>query len=1514
MRETPASARSYALDSKTRAALLQLDPANAAWVEQDTPLTGELGLAIADDFEHKIATNHYFLHTPTGDRGIAFADGSDHTGLVHHQITVTGLSLPEVVAVETIREASHAEIDQCLAPLAQANLARANTVSASAWSSPVRSNVTVPTGAATPVCSTFGNQTMAIILLNFAGGTSTLPAGVNQPSFWQNLFTGPTPSVNDFINETSYGQIGITADAYGPITLPGSYDCTTTDGMATAAIAAAQGTVDFSSYNRIVLVYPVAACGFAGLGAYPTNATTTINHQYTVMWLPVLPTYTTTNPANLWSDLSHEFGHNLTLNHSNTLDFGSQMLGPLDFAATNPGTVHASLPAPDSAWSASSPSVYAPATATPAPDPEAAAAAPSGSTSVTAINTEYGDSFAMMGYTWNPAGGYSAMHRFKELGWLNAVSEQDVTASGNFNLAPIEATSGLRALHVLRDPTSNSWIWIEFQQPLGIYEPLSQAGFATLGQTNDYTSGAVLRYENGFGAADYTFLLDNTATAQPNNFLMSNLVPGSTWSDPYSLLTITTGAQTASSLPITISYDAPCATVALSSATLATAGGTAAVNITAPATCNWSVASNASWISFPGATTGTGNATVTFNYAANTTGAERQSYLTAQRQSLPVTQTSGGLTVLPLSTPAINVMPGNEIPITFSISDENGIADLLQVNVDIVGNAGVQSCMLGLENNTGNTSSLYAYLLNNLVGGPLVMTGTGTPQTISACTFDPLNSSLSVNGNIATITLAMSFPASFYGIHGIQVSAQNAAGQTPTLPIGFVNVSTNAVEKPTVIMNPASGTQGATVPVTFIGGGTKFTAGSTVTVSGTGVTASNVTFTSATSLGATLNIASTAAPGAYTVTITSGAEVDATTFTVNAAIVPTATITPASGNQGSTVAFSITTNLPFTGSTNISVSGNGVTVPGFNFLSNTTLAGNFVIAANADLGPHTVSLTSAALNVSGVFTVNPAANPSIVLNPNTGTTGSSFPVTITGTNTNFTAASTISASDPTITFSNVTFVNATSLSATMNIAPNSIAAMDTITVISGAEVDTTTFTVSAALMPTFTTTPGAGGTGANSLPITINGVNTAFSVASAVAISGSGVTIGNVNTAGTGLMFGNLTISPTAKPGPYMITITTGKQTVSHPFMVIASTQTASTLNVSSANLLPTQSLTLSAQVTPASGTAQPSGLVSFVEVPASAGPRTLASTPLSAGTASYTIAKPTLGSHTYYVSYLGDNLNFDASSSSNLSVTVAQATPAVTLSGVPSGVLYPAAASGLSFSATLSGSVGVAPTGSVIFKDGATLLGTVTASNGAATLNGVNLAVGTHSITAAYSGDANFTAFTTPVQPVAVEDFTVLAGANSITASGTTSVSTTMTIAPGAGGFTQAIALSCSGAPANATCTIAPTSVTPGGTSTTASLTIATLARPSLTRSTGSMALLIFAAGSGWLLRRRRFAFRLLCWLLVLAGAAGTLTGCSSSSAPPGTPAGSYTLTVTGTAAGTSTLTHTATVTLLVE
>lgn len=89
------------------------------------------------------------------------------------------------------------------------------------------------------------------------------------------------------------------------------------------------------------------------------------------------------------------------------------------------------------------------------------------------------------------------------------------------------------------------------------------------------------------------------------------------------------------------------------------------------------------------------------------------------------------------------------------------------------------------------------------------------------------------------------------------------------------------------------------------------------------------------------------------------------------------------------------------------------------------------------------------------------------------------------------------------------------------------------------------------------------------------------------------------------------------------------------------------------------------------------------------------------------------------------------------MTAAVAKATPAVKLTS-SSGTIKSGLA--VTFKATLSNTVAaIGPGGSIQFYDGATLLGTGTVSNGSASFSTSSLIVGTHTITAVYSGDTNY-------------------------------------------------------------------------------------------------------------------------------------------------------------------------------
>jgi predicted small lipoprotein YifL len=125
----------------------------------------------------------------------------------------------------------------------------------------------------------------------------------------------------------------------------------------------------------------------------------------------------------------------------------------------------------------------------------------------------------------------------------------------------------------------------------------------------------------------------------------------------------------------------------------------------------------------------------------------------------------------------------------------------------------------------------------------------------------------------------------------------------------------------------------------------------------------------------------------------------------------------------------------------------------------------------------------------------------------------------------------------------------------------------------------------------------------------------------------------------------------------------------------------------------------------------------------------------LSGGSTTFTIPGPSVGSHTLNAAYAAQG-NFGASSASGTLTVSKESTSTGLTSSLNPSTVYKL----VTFTATVTPSTA---TGTVTFKEDSTVLGTDTLSGGVATLSTFALSVGSHSITAEYSGDTNFAAST---------------------------------------------------------------------------------------------------------------------------------------------------------------------------
>lgn len=169
------------------------------------------------------------------------------------------------------------------------------------------------------------------------------------------------------------------------------------------------------------------------------------------------------------------------------------------------------------------------------------------------------------------------------------------------------------------------------------------------------------------------------------------------------------------------------------------------------------------------------------------------------------------------------------------------------------------------------------------------------------------------------------------------------------------------------------------------------------------------------------------------------------------------------------------------------------------------------------------------------------------------------------------------------------------------------------------------------------------------------------------------------------------------------------------------------------------QAVTFTATVSPQTAGAQaPAGSVSFMD-----GSTVLGTASLSGGVAQFTATSLGLGGHSIQAVYAGaGNDTGSQSGTTSLTVQPDASTIVVTPSANPSP---PKGALTLTATVAPAAPGGGTPTGTVTFYNGKKALGTATLNGGVATLVTKKLTTGSHTITATYQGDSDFTASTSP-------------------------------------------------------------------------------------------------------------------------------------------------------------------------
>jgi subtilase family serine protease len=244
------------------------------------------------------------------------------------------------------------------------------------------------------------------------------------------------------------------------------------------------------------------------------------------------------------------------------------------------------------------------------------------------------------------------------------------------------------------------------------------------------------------------------------------------------------------------------------------------------------------------------------------------------------------------------------------------------------------------------------------------------------------------------------------------------------------------------------------------------------------------------------------------------------------------------------------------------------------------------------------------------------------------------------------------------------------------------------------------------------------------------------------------------------------------------------------------------------------QTISVSGAVKAISGNGVPTGAVAFIASQYTAAAyNQMASATLSKGTYQSSLASLPGGQYNVVAHYPGDG-TYASSDSNSIPVTVTPEDSSTTLSAIMSASPY---SLGLAVLATVAGaSKQGTPTGYVNFADaGIPIASMALNSGGQAQLPscgsgppGVCVAVGTHTITASYSGDNSFAPSKASPLTVTVQPF-LLSTPNSwaYIAAGSKTASYSLTLRANYG-FSGVVSLACSGLPNNVSCMVTPTKV----------------------------------------------------------------------------------------------------------
>jgi hypothetical protein len=195
------------------------------------------------------------------------------------------------------------------------------------------------------------------------------------------------------------------------------------------------------------------------------------------------------------------------------------------------------------------------------------------------------------------------------------------------------------------------------------------------------------------------------------------------------------------------------------------------------------------------------------------------------------------------------------------------------------------------------------------------------------------------------------------------------------------------------------------------------------------------------------------------------------------------------------------------------------------------------------------------------------------------------------------------------------------------------------------------------------------------------------------------------------------------------------------------------------------------------------------------------------------------VGPHTLTATFSPTDTTDYTPATATVTLTVIPATPSVALTSNANPIFL---SNSVTFTATITSSA-TPPTGTIVFMDGATQIGSGTVSSGIAAVTTSSLSNAIHAITAVYSGDQSYGPASSPALSEKVMDFSIASVGSGASTAPTAGIATYPIVIAPVGGSTMpgAIAFKVDGISLGSVASFSPTTLAAGSGATTITLSV---------------------------------------------------------------------------------------------